>query len=800
MSDFGGALHGVRVVELGSGRQRLCGRILADLGADVIMVEDTDGPPESDRAMARQDGKVIDVDRLWFDANKRSMAFSASSVGGRARVEQLITMADVVVEGRDGIDGRWSWLDYGALRKSNGRLIWCSLSGLGLSGPYCSFAAPDIVATAMSGLLSIFGEPDQPPLWWPYDFGDQMAAVTGAMGILGALRVQRASNQGQLVEISTQEVLAGIQHLVANYSVNSEIVGRTGSRSPVGGIAAPQGPYACSDGFVYMSVIWVSHWKNLVRWMGSPEGLVDGIFETRHVRDENREFIDEYVAPFVRGRPKQELFLEGQKEGTFIAPINSVAEFVHDAHVEASGFFTPERLPSFGNRPFPGMPFKMNATPLVYRRSAPAVGENSASVEQEMSVLLRRSRSALGNGLPGLPFSGVRVLDFTHAVAGPTVTRLLGEQGAEVIKVESHKHFQRGRVSQEREILYRQQIGTFADLNRGKLSLTLDMSKPRARDLARRLTQRCDVVVNNFTPRVMQAWGLDYDSISSQTRRLIVVDMPGYGLSGPYREFLSGAVIVQSLSGAFSVWDYEDGTTPAAPASWYADYGAGVLAGCAIAAALLHRDRTGFGQHIEQSQLEATAWFLGPAYLEYLITGRDPEANGVYAKFASPYGPYECLGQDAWCVIAVETDEEWDRLVGAMGSPEWARNPRLSSKRGRVETRALINEGLARWTREQTPMQVTRRLQAIGIPAGPVMTAEDVFHDPHLRSRGYFVPVNDKAIGTCEYPGSPIRYELSTCTPGSVSEFGQHNRYVLRTILGLDESEIDGLAQDGVLG
>lgn len=795
-----GALSGVRVVETGGSRGELCGRLLADLGADVVKVEPPEGsfsrrhPP-----LAPFLGDEQSLSYLWFNANKRSVTADLTTEVGCGRVERLLRHADVLIDGSDVDEAIGKRVDLRIARETNPRLIHCAITGFGLDGPYAGFAAPDIVATAMSGLLSICGEPDRPPLHWPYDFGNQMASVTAAFGVLAALRVQRATGLGQLVEVTVQEVLAGIQHLLANYSVNSDILRRTGTRSPVGGLAAPQGAYRCLDGYVYMSVIWTSHWKALVEWMGKPEALADEIFEVRHIRSENREFIDSFVEPFIASKNKQELFLEGQRFGTFIAPINTVSEFVHDEHVEARRFFSAPGDPSFGGLKFPGMPFQMSLTPSTYRTGAPRLGQHDDDIDAELAELDSRAPESLGARLSAPPFAGIRVLDFTHAVAGPTLTRLLAELGAEVIKVESVRHSQRGTVPRDRERQYRQQIATFTDLNRNKLSMSLDMSTQLGRNVARRLVSRCDVVVNNFTPRVMKSWGLDHERLLEMRRDLIAVDMPGYGLDGPYRDFLAGAVIVQGISGAFNLWDYRSGGAPAAPPSWYADYGAGALAACAIAAAIVHRDRTGEGQHIEQSQLEATAWFNGPAYLEYLVTGSSCGANGVYRDDVAPYGPFRCLGEDRWCVIAVETDEQWDRLVAAMGSPSWATSEKLRHATGRASDRDALVERLGGWTATQTPHQVMRRLQAVGVPAGVVMTPEDLYLDTHLRARGFLTPLDDPAIGRHDYPGLSLRLSATPGSVGVASRFGEHTAYVLTEVLGMDQAEFSALCESGVL-
>lgn len=792
-------LEGVRVIELVADKGQLCGRLLADLGADVVKVEAPDGgrarrqPPYGPAA----DGLDASLSFAWYNANKRSVVLDLARPDGLDRLRGLAADADVLVDDLPpGALARLG-LDPDELCAANPRLVYCSITGFGLDGPYAGYLAPDPVVFAMSGLMHIAGEPGLPPLRWPYEQGYQLASITAGFGVVAALRARLHTGAGQRVEVSAQETLAGIQHVVANYSANSQILARTGTRSPVGGLAAPQGAYRCRDGYVYLSIIWPAHWKALVEWMGSPEALTDPIFETRQVRCDNREFIDVFVEEFLAQRTKQELFVEGQRHRTFIAPINTPAEFTEDTQIAEREFFVPVEHPELGRLPMPGMPYQLDRTPLRYRRPAPRLGEHTTEV-------LGGGRAAASPGADpprplARPLDGIRIIDFTHAIAGPTLTRVLAEFGAEVIKVESQRHSQRGRVKPEQREAYRQQAATFTDLNRNKLSLTLNMELDEARDVMRELVRHSDVVVNNFSPRVMRKWGLDHESLRAINPGIIAVDMPGYGLDGPHRDFIAGAVIVQGLSGAFHLWDYGTGGSPASPPSWYADYGTGVMAGVGIMSAIYHRDLTGSGQHVEQSQLEAIATLLAPAYLDYFVNDVDEGPLGVHSAEHAPYGPYPCRGDDRWCFIAVETDEQWRQLVAAMDEPEWAQAPEFEHNAGRLEAGSRLVDQLAAWTRQQTPHQVMRRLQERGVPAGVVMTGEDLYHDPHLRARGFLCPVEHPAIGTVDYPGLVVRLSGTPGTVGAVPAAGQHNQYLLREVLRYDDEQIEKLIRAGAL-
>ena len=393
------------------------------------------------------------------------------------------------------------------------------------------------------------------------------------------------------------------------------------------------------------------------------------------------------------------------------------------------------------------------------------------------------------------------MLDFTQAIAGPFLTRLLAENGAEVIKVESGAHQQRGRARPglDPRIVLQQKV-TFADMSRNKRSISVDMGKEEGRELIRKLIPLCDVVVENFSPRVMDGWGLGYEELCKLRSNVILLRLPGFGLTGPYRDYVGLAAVAMGITGMYYLWSYPDSPEPAGPPVWTPDYLSAAFGSVALMAALRHRDRKGQGQLIELSQVDATAFALGNVYLDYSINGRIPHPAGNRHPYLAPHGAYRCKGEDAWCTIAVRNEDEWQALCGALGSPRWAQEDGFSTMGGRLANQDELDRHIEDWTRDHTPQQVMYLLQKAGVPAGAVLDGERLFQDVHLRERGYITLVDDPDTGPVEYPGIFVR--LSE-TPGRVDRchlLGEDNQYVFGQLLEMPGEEITRLEREGRRG
>jgi len=389
--------------------------------------------------------------------------------------------------------------------------------------------------------------------------------------------------------------------------------------------------------------------------------------------------------------------------------------------------------------------------------------------------------------------NGLRVLDFTWMLAGPYATRILADCGAEIIKVQS------GKTAGGAESNLR---GYFNTWNRNKRGITLDMSHPEAKEIALRLTGISDVVIENFSPRVMSNWGLDYENLKEIKGDLIMVSMSAMGQTGPWRDFVAYGPTIQALSGLTYLTSFSQ-DAPMGLGYSYTDSIAGLYAALAVLAALEYRDRTGQGQYIDISEYEAACTLLGPTLLDVSVNHQEilPEGNRHDEMPAAPYGCYKCLGTDRWCVIAVFDEVEWQSLCHVMGHLPWTRDERFSTLSKRKEHAEELDELLAQWTVKHTTEELVQLLQKAGIPAGVVQNAEDIAKDPQLRARDYFMKLEHPVLGMTTSDASPIKFSDSVTGGWKAGPLlGEDNRYVYMELLGLTESELSLYIEKGVIG
>ncbi len=737
----------------------------------------------------------------YLNANKKSVTLDLTTPDGLRTFKNLATHADVIIVspnpgGPHGVD-----LDYESLRQDNPRLVMASITGFGLSGPYSRFKSPSIVCSAMGGVMYLCGSPGDPPLAEPGDQPYYMASVYAAYGILLALRHRDHTGQGQRVEVSCQEVKASEQHVVVNYSANAAILEREGNRGPLGG-GMPEGVYPTKDGYCHIVIIPRGHWRSLLNWMSNPDLLTDPMWENRHLRNANTDVIEPMILDFLQQFPKGQVFAQGQARRIPVAPINRPDEFAGDLYSRERALFKEVQHPVVGSCKLVRPPYRFSESPADIFHPAPILGQHNEEVLDNMKEKHVPAASASPNpsGSPSRPLEGVRVLDFSFAIAGPVLTKILGEHGAEVIKVESEARQQRGRTRPDLDPrIVLQQKATFADVNRNKRSITVNMDTEEGREVIRRLVPQCDVVVENFSPRVMGKWEMDYEKLRELRKDIIMARLPAFGLKGSYRDYLGMASVAMSITGLYHLWSYSEQPEPAGPPVWTADYLSAAYGSVAILASLRHRASTGQGQLIEIGQVDATATLLGTTYLDYFVNGQVPDPVGNSNPAMAPHGVYRCKGADDWCAIAVRDEEEWQSLCKALGRPTWSEEVKFASMEQRIAHRRELDQRIEEWTRRQTPHQVMYTLQKAGVPAGAVQDGEHLFHDSHLRQRGFFAKVDDPETGPIEYPGPIVRL---WDTPGRSERChgpGQDNDYVFGTLLNMSRGEIRRLEEAGVL-
>ncbi len=393
---------------------------------------------------------------------------------------------------------------------------------------------------------------------------------------------------------------------------------------------------------------------------------------------------------------------------------------------------------------------------------------------------------------------GVRILDFSWAAAGPYATELLGFMGAEVIKVESQH-----RPDLSRRGLYQgtpslDASSEFNDLNLNKRSLSLNLRRPEAIELLKRLVVHCDVAVENFRPGVMHRLGLGYDTLQALQPALIMASSAANGGTGPERAYPGYAGIFNALSGAGHLTGYTDG--PPTEMRISMDLRVGMSLCFAVLAALWERRRSGRGQHIDMSAREAISCLTGHALMHFTLNGESAhrQGNADDDGLMAPHGCYRCAGEDRWVTIAVGSDVEWRALCRESGHPEWLEDPRFADAASRLQHTTILDEALNLWTAAQTSEAVTTRLQQVGVAAYPSMDSATLASSEHLRQRGAFVTVQHARLGEQTVLGPPWRsVDGQPERPSPL--LGEHTAEILRDVLGLSNAEIEGLEADGVL-
>ena len=431
--------------------------------------------------------------------------------------------------------------------------------------------------------------------------------------------------------------------------------------------------------------------------------------------------------------------------------------------------------------------------------------------QQSRSRVLTKHKQAL---------AGLRVIDLSQIFAGPYATKLLADMGAEIIRVECAARSGRGGAlprmrpggafgasfpnGDTGERSYNR-FAYYNEVNRNKYAITLDLTKSLGVEVFKRLVKVSDVVVENFTPRVMKNFGLDYPVLHMTNPQIITISLSGYGQDGPYRDYVTYGEGIEAMVGLSQLTAYPDGE-PLKPGVAYADATSGLHAAFAILAALHYRRLTGNGQYIDLAMREAVTPILGEAIMDYIMNKRAAKPMGNRHPAMAPHGCYRAQGKDrenkkegAWIAIAVSSDEEWRAFCRAMGDPLWTRDAKFASRSGRLANREELDRLIEEWTSGYDHIELMNMLQGSGIKAGAVLNIAELAHDPHLNERGFFEELSHPEAGTHRYPG--VSWRMSR-TPGRLRLpapcFGEHNRYVFGELLGMSDEEVSRLADEEV--
>lgn len=788
-------LEGYRILELGGEPAAYCGKVLAELGAEVVVIE----PPDSPATLRNS----------YRHLNKRRLKRDLSGKAGQPALAALLPEFGAVVDG-----GAWT---SPAERESGGLYsvlkslaersqtplpaIWVSLSPFGEWGPHAGYRAPPLINFAMSGGMFPSGDPALPPCTAPGTLPEDAAAIHGAVAIVAALFERPAGGSPRHCEISVQE--AAIPSLwpwsISGYSYADRYPGAAALRARTGNVAYPV--YPCRDGFVRLLTVSPGQWQVLVEWLGNPELLQTPDWQLQRYRLANQDAIFGLVCELTAERTMLELFHEGQRRGVAISPVYRPSNLPSDPHLRARGFFRSAADPALGGHPIAGPPY-------IFRSDAAAGDADSQQPATAESGFHSRVRSAdpAGQADRAFPLSGYRVLELAVGAAGPELCRLLAELGADVIKIESRRYPDFTRTIGFGGPADLDGCAYFNETNRNKRSVALDLRTDGGKDLARRLAALCDVVVENNRGHVAASLGLNYAALCAMRPDLVYLSSQGYGGGGPYADYLAYGANLSAASGMTYLWNHPDPPLPVGTSLNHPDHIASKQGGLAVLAALAKRRQAGQGYHIDLAQIEVAIGLIGETVLEAAFTGEDPLPLGNRHPVFAPHGAYPCQPDadwpdlDRWCTIAVTTEAEWASLCAAVGHPEWLADPRFAGFAGRKACEDELDRAIATWTSGRCATTVMEKLQAAGVPAGVVQNAADQLADPHLRVRDFLIEIDHPVVGPRRYPANPIRTDAGFIVPSRRAPLlGEHTLEICRDLLGLAESDVQALLAAGAM-
>jgi benzylsuccinate CoA-transferase BbsF subunit len=502
--------------------------------------------------------------------------------------------------------------------------------------------------------------------------------------------------------------------------------------------------------------------------------------------------VAERIAAFIKSRPKAELFAQAVKRDIMLAPLYTLAEVADDRHLAARGFWV-----EIDGIRYPGPFAKFSGTPIRLERPAPALGEHQHLVAAPKSPVRLAARTS-AERRPA--FEGIKVADFAWVGVGPLISKALADHGATVVRIESATRpdvlrlgppFKDGQPGIDRSQF-------MANFNSSKLGLALNLARPEGVEIARKMIDWADVVVESFTPGTLAKLGLDYPSISRGRPDLVMLSTCLRGQTGPERTYAGFGLQGACLSGIHLLTGWPD-RPPAGTWGAYTDFINPRYGLAAIAAAIRHRQLTGRGQHIDLAQSEAAINFIGPLLLDYLVNGRQARPGGHDSLYACPHGVFQAAGTERYVAIAVETAAQWAALRSIAPLERWA-GPEFDSLEARLREKTAIEDAIRAWTRAQDPWRLADCLAAAGVPASVVERPSDLYNDPQLAHREFFVTLDHTVMGPTPYDGLATRF---SATPGRLRKaapcVGEDTYHVLEEILGLGPDEIAAAAAAGVL-
>jgi crotonobetainyl-CoA:carnitine CoA-transferase CaiB-like acyl-CoA transferase len=784
-------LHGLKVVDLSTQiAGPYCTKLLADAGADVVKIEEDGGDPlrvwnPTNASLAHEHGVLFE----FLNSSKRSV------VGDRARtaVELVEAGADLVIE-----DGSLSDETLLALTAARPQLCVVSITPFGRGGPWADRPCTEFTLQALCGSIAGRGEPNGVPFYAGGRLGEWMGGIFGAVLALALSRRASATGVGDAADVSIFECMCICMSGSSGVNLRLSMMGvGAPKRSTIARSFEVPSIEPTADDLVGFCTVTRQQFLDFLVLIERPDLLDDPTWPDAMKRFARRfEFLD-LVREWTQRRSTAEIEELASMLRIPVAPIGRPETVMGLAQPVALGTFIDSPSDRFRQ---PRPPYLIDGEPMGIAAAAPSLGQHSGQIKWTSSI-------ARVTGSPeALPLSGVRIVDLTAFWAGPISTHVLAALGADVIKVESAQRpdgMRFNSVKGPEEPSWWEWSSGFAANNANKRAITLDLRTERGVELLLDLVSTADALVENFSPRVLDNFEISWDRLRSRNPRLVMVRMPAFGLSGPWRDRTGFAQTMEQASGMAWMTGFPDELPVIVRGA--CDPIAGLHAAFALLAALEDRDHGDAGHHVESIMFEAALNVAAEMSLEYSAHEVKMCRDGNRGPFAAPQGIYACRAPDnaeRWLALAVRNDMEWHATRAALGEPAWARDARFDDAAGRRAAHDEIDWHLSGWARHQDVDDAVERLVAQGVPAARVVDPLDVVDNPQLKARQFVEAFEHPVAGRHETFGMPFRL-ASTDEPWfrtAAPTLGQHNREILQGLLGLADGDFDHLARTHVVG
>lgn len=834
-----GALDGLKVVELPCFdpmpyfAAAMAGKLLGDLGAEVIKVE-----PPGEGAAERRWGPFRGANRdrettglhLYLNTNKLGVTIDLGEARGRELVERLLADADILINPNAPALNRRIGLLPNDLIARFPRLVVVSTTFFGTDSPYRDLRGGDLVATHMS--VVGYGTPMQqvtdpakhPPLRLGGRQSDYVTGYTAAAAALCAIH-GRKRNGGAGMHVDVSQWLAMVQMCRPELSIytHESPEGAYRRRLLIRKKTSLQYMFPCKDGWVSFALATNRHWRGTKKLMGNPEWAEAEMFSTIEARLANSDALEAVLCEWLTTRGKQEVFDLAQAEHVPAFPVNTPGEVANNPQYAARGYFVDCAHPVAGTVRMPGAPMILSRTPWRLRTPAPRLGEHNAEIlgkrlglePEEVEAIAKKTATLVAEAVGGssadapasgvsrkageLPFSGIRVADFGWIYALPYATAWLGALGADVIKIESSVRPDLvrflsgtdGKVAMNRS-------GIFNGINFSKRSLALNLARPEAREIARRLVRISDIASENFTSRTMRNMGLDYEELRKINPGLIMLSGTSLGQTGPFADTVGWGPTNQAFAGSSHLTGYPGGFPCAGGGTW-PDFAVGIAMLFALTAALHHRERTGEGQYIDVSMCEVVTSMLPEAMMDYFMNGVEREAIGNRDPEMAPHGVFPVRGEDRWIAVAIVDDREFAALCKVLDAPRLARDPRFATTAARLTNVEALDQDVAALTRGWDRDDLAARLRERGLAATGVYSTEDLMRHPAFVESGMLVMLPHKECGPRATPGLPVRFSGIEPDYRPAPLAGDDTVEILTGLLGYSAEEVERLAASKVI-